>query len=414
MDRGVAVEKKVDSRDLKPGMYVARLDRPWVETPFLFQGFRIHNQHDITELQRHCRFVYIDIERGEPAARYLDDNPAAARATDTELHDICRSAPGRPVYQDTVSVEEELAPARESHRTACDRIGNILDDIRAGRKLNAREAEHAVSGMIESILRNPDAFMWLTKLKDKDSYTYAHSIDACALAITFGRHLGLPRPELQQVAVGTLLFDIGKMKLPTDLLEKPGRLTEAEFTLMQAHVEHSVGLMTESKDISRTSIEVAYSHHERHNGKGYPRGLRSDQTSVYGKIAAIVDCYDAITSDRPYAVAVSPHEAIRSLYEWRNVDFQEELVEQFIQCLGVYPTGTLVELSTGQVGIVLSQNRVRRLRPKVMLVLNADKDVYEIAPTVDLMVEESASRKLEIARSLEPGAYGIDPAAYFL
>ena len=410
------MEKQVATQDLQLGMYVSRLDRPWLETPFLFQGFTLQNAHDIAELQRHCQFVYIDIERGEPAKRYLDTPRAAPGRADADLKRICRSSPGNPVYTDTVSVEEELAPARDSHQEACDRIGNILDDIRSGRKLNVAAAEQAVSSMIESILRNPDAFMWLSKLKNKDSYTYAHSIDACALAITFGRHLGLPRPELEQVAVGTLLFDIGKMKLPEELLDKPGRLTDEEFTLMQAHVTHSVELMADTKGIGPVSIEVAYSHHERHNGSGYPRGLTSEQTSVYGKIAAIVDCYDAITSDRPYSVAVSPHEAIRSLYEWRNIDFQEEVVEQFIQCLGVYPTGTLVELNTGQVGIVLSQNRVRRLRPKVMLVLNADKHAYDIAPTVDLMVEtvDSQGHMLEIARSLDPGSYGIDPTAYFL
>lgn len=410
------MEKQVASQDLQLGMYVTRLDRPWLETPFLFQGFTIQDAHDIAELQRHCRFVYIDIERGAPSRRYLDTPRAAPTRADADLKRICRSNPGKPVYPDTASVEEELAPARDSHQEACERIGNILDDVRSGRKLNVAAAEQAVSSMIESILRNPDAFMWLSKLKNKDSYTYAHSIDACALAITFGRHLGLPKPELEQVAVGTLLFDIGKMKLPEELLEKPGRLTDAEFALMQAHVAHSVELMADAKGISQTSIEVAYSHHERHNGQGYPRGLTSDQTSVYGKIAAIVDCYDAITSDRPYSVAVSPHEAIRSLYEWRNVDFQEEVVEQFIQCLGVYPTGTLVELNTGQVGIVLSQNRVRRLRPKVMLVLNADKHTYDIAPTVDLMTEtvDRQGQMLEIARSLDPGSYGIDPTAYFL
>ena len=410
------MEKQVDTQDLEPGMYVARLDRPWLETPFLFQGFEIKDQADVAELQRHCRFVYIDIERGEPAKRYMDGKPAQPRRIDSELQRICRASSAQPVYQDTASVEEELAPARDSHHVACDRISDILDDVRSGRKLNVAAAEQAVNNMIESILRNPDAFMWLTKLKNKDSYTYAHSIDACALAITFGRHLGLPRKELQEVAVGTLLFDIGKMKLPEALLEKPGRLTEEEFALMQEHVAHSVNLMQDTKGISPTSIEVAYSHHERHNGGGYPRGLTSERTSVYGKIAAIVDCYDAITSDRPYSVAVSPHEAIRSLYEWRNVDFQEELVEQFIQCLGVYPTGTLVELNTGQVGIVLSQNRVRRLRPKVMLVLNADKHSYDIAPTIDLMLEEAdrQGRMLEITRSLDPGSFGIDPTAYFL
>lgn len=411
------MEKQVSTQDLQRGMYVTRLDRPWLETPFLFQGFTIQNAGDIAELQRHCRFVYIDIERGQPAKRYLNEGMRSApRHTDADIKRLCRGTPGQPVYPDTTSVEQEMAPARDSHQDACDHVGNILDDLRSGRKLNVAAAEQAVSSMIESILRNPDAFMWLSKLKNKDSYTYAHSIDACALAITFGRHLGLPRTELEQVAVGTLLFDIGKMKLPEELLEKPGRLTEAEFTLMQAHVAHSVELMADTKGISPTSIEVAYSHHERHNGRGYPRGLTSEQTSVYGKIAAIVDCYDAITSDRPYSVAVSPHEAIRSLYEWRNVDFQEEVVEQFIQCLGVYPTGTLVELNTGQIGIVLSQNRVRRLRPKVMLVLNGDKHAYAIAPTVDLMTEsvDQQGQMLEITRSLDPGAYGIDPAAYFL
>ena len=410
------MEKKVARDELALGMYVSRLDRPWLETPFLFQGFLIQNQDDIAELQRHCQYVYIDIEKGKPAKQYLDFKPSQQQRTDANLKRICRSTLDKPVYPDTVSVEEELAPARDSHHVACERISNILDDVRCGRKLNVAAAEQAVNSMIESILRNPDAFMWLTKLKNKDSYTYTHSIDACALAITFGRHLGLPRQELEQVAVGTLLFDIGKMKLPEALLDKPGRLTEEEFALMQAHVAHSVHLMADTKGVSPASIEVAYSHHERHNGCGYPRGLTSEKTSVYGKIAAIVDCYDAITSDRPYSVAVSPHEAIRNLYEWRNVDFQEELVEQFIQCLGVYPTGTLVELNTGQVGIVLSQNRVRRLRPKVMLVLNADKHAYNIAPTVDLMVEaiDHQGQLLEITRSLNPGSFGIDPTAYFM
>lgn len=411
------MEKKVDTQDLAPGMYISRLDRPWVETPFPFQGFRIKDQNDVANLQRDCQFVYIDIERGEPAKRYLETTTrSATRRIDTGLQRILRSKPGRPVYTDRVSVEEELTPARASHHSACERVSNILDDVRSGRKLNVGAAQQAVNSMIESILRNPDAFMWLSKLKNKDSYTYTHSIDTCALAITFGRHLGLPRKDLEQVAIGTLLFDIGKMKLPEEFLDKPGRLTEAEFALMQEHVAHSVHLMTNSKGISATSIEVAFSHHERHNGSGYPRGLTSDQTSVYGKIAAIVDCYDAITSERPYSVAMSPHDAIRSLYEWRNVDFQEELVEQFIQCLGVYPTGTLVELNTGQIGIVLSQNRVRRLRPKVMLVLNADKHAYDIAPTIDLMIEaaDRQGQMLEISRSLDPGSYGIDPTAYFL
>lgn len=408
------VERKVDSQYLKTGMYVSRLDRPWIETPFPFQGFYIRAVKDIQRLQRYCRFVYIDTERGAAAARYLrpDDDRAVAR----EVRAICSNATIKSRYRKTESFESELQMAREQHSKLRHLVRNVMDDVRAGRKIGAVSVRHAVAGMIESILRNPDAFLWLARLKEADTYTYDHAIGCCTLAVAFGRHLGFSKADLMRLAVGTLLFDIGKMKLPQSLFSHSGPLSQREFELMKEHVGYSVELMQETKGMDPVAIDIAMHHHERHDGSGYPGGLSNGQIPVYGQIAGLVDCYDAITSDRPHQPALSPHAAVNKLYQWRNVDFQDALVEQFIQCLGVYPTGTIVELTNGQVGIVLVQNKIRRLRPKVMLVLDANKDRYDIAPTVDLMTEneDNDGAKLEIKGALSPGAYGIDPKEFYI
>lgn len=407
------MEKKVKTEDLKIGMYVARLDRPWVDTPFMFQGFYIRDQKDIDTLRQYCHYIFTDYDRQE-----LDDYRLQhMRAEEYAAKPGACELPTRKVnYETTTSIEEELVFARECHTNLAHLVNEIMTDVRAGKEINFPGARKIVSSMIESIARNPDAFMWLTKLKDTDSYTYKHSMDAAILAVTLGRHLGLTKHELQELAIGTLLFDIGKMKLPPELLSKPGRLTDAEFTLVKKHVEYSVDTLKQIKGISPRSIEIAMYHHERHNGSGYPHGLRGNQIPVFARIAAIVDCYDAITSDRTYNRAISSHDAIKQLYEWRNIDFQEEMIEQFIQCLGVYPTGSLVELSTGEVGVVLSQNRVRRLRPKIMLILDKDKVAYDHYPTLDLIKEETdkEGKPLEILTSHEPGAFGIDPHAFYL
>lgn len=234
--------------------------------------------------------------------------------------------------------------------------------------------------------------------------------------MAFGRHLGLPKKDIKNLGMSALLFDIGKMKVPRELLIKPGRLTKDEYLVIRKHVQHSVEIIENIKGINDAVISIASTHHERFDGTGYPRGLRRNRIPLFGKIASIVDCYDAITSIRPYRKAISPTEALRMLYRQRNRAFQDELVEQFIQCLGVYPTGTLVELNTGEVGIIIAQNAIRRLRPKIMLILNKNKVAYDRFETLDLAIEnvDDDGNLLDISRSLQPGTYGIDPKEYYL
>lgn len=406
--------RKIDSGELRLGMYVSSLDRPWVETAFLFQGLKLERLEDIQYLQERCAYVYVDDERSD-----LQSSAPRSRLyrKPRDPVSVLREQYGEPVvYEDKHSAEDELRTARPLYQSALNLIGELWARIDAGQPLPLSEARQVAEGVVESVLRNPDAFMWLRLLRSSDNYTYRHAVDSCSLAAAFGRQIGLPRKVLGEVALGALLMDIGKTRVAHELLQRRGPLDEAEMEQLRGHVQYGLELIHKSGKVPEVTLEMVRTHHERFNGEGYPRGLAGAQIPVVGRMAAIVDCYDAITSDRPYQKAVTPHEAVRLMYEWRNVDFQEELIEQFIQCLGVYPTGSLVELNSGEVGIVYAQNRVRRLRPKIMLVLGRDKQPLDFAPTVDLLseAEKEDGMKLAIVRAVDPGEFDIDLADYYL
>lgn len=403
------MKKKIDVHDLKYGMWVSELDRPWRDTPFLFQGFEIRWKEDLETLRRVCEHVYIDT-----------DLTADLRPRDITLVGLDGCPAGvdgtPPGYENRTSLEEELETAKGLYTSATDVLTEILDNVEFKKKISARQVKQTVAGMANSIIRNPDAFTLLTTLKTKDSYTYLHALDVCILALVFGRHLGFSKEELEVLGTGTLLLDIGKMRLPKELLEKPDRLTRAEFEVIKDHVPYSVEIMSNIRGIAADSVETAHTHHERISGRGYPRNLSGKEIPIFGKIAAILDCYDAMTSERAYRRALSPHRALRKIYAQRNEKFQDALVEQFIQCIGIYPVGSLVELSTGEVAVVLSQNRLRRLRPKVMVLLDKNKQRTEAAPVIDLMsvLNDPSGEPLEITDVLEPGAYGINPKEFYL
>lgn len=408
--------KKLTIQELEVGMYVQELDRPWAETPFMFQGFPIKNNNEIGMLMELCEYVYIDVERGMDAPRDYRKPVSSDKSVSQELLDIATNKQTESCYPDTTDVEHELDAARKIYEDAHNSVRDMFDTLGSGGKVNILEIRDTTNRIVDSVLRNPDAFTLLQKLKYKDRYHYSHAINSCALAASFSRHLGLPREELKEIALGGLMLDIGILKMPNALLKKQGRLTPAMFKLVRHHVDFGIRFLKNIPEFPGTALEMVATHHERVNGKGYPRGLGGEHIPVCGRIAAIVDCYLAMISERPYKKSISEHEAICEIYKWRNIDFNEELVEQFIQCVGAYPTGTLVELSSGQVGIILSQNRLRRLYPKVLLILNADKTHYQEHHTLDLWeyARKSKGKALDIKRALESDAFGIDPADYYL
>lgn len=416
MDIMIEVDK------VKLGMFVAQLDRPWLGTPFHFQGFWVNDRNAINNLRQFCRAVWVRTDkRGRPTdvkdAATVDWRERTVRSDrDAQAFDYL---PMRPVnHLDSAIVEDELDAARTARAKACEALDEVVDDIQRGRKIALVGLKDAVTGITESVVRNPDACMWLRLVKDRDSYTYYHLLDTSALAIAFGRHLGFSRVELADIGLGAMLIDIGKLKLPAELVRKSTPLTELEQQMVKKHVDYSVELLHQVPDISKRVFDIVQAHHECFNGSGYPRGLAGRDIPPFARMVAITDFFDAITSDRPYALGISPHDAMRRLYDNCGKSFQRELVEQFIQCLGIYPTGTLVELHSGEVGIVVGQNRVRRLLPRLMLILGADKQ--PLANFVDMDLATQANKlgedytAITIKRSVEPEAHGIDPRQFYL
>jgi HD-GYP domain-containing protein (c-di-GMP phosphodiesterase class II) len=383
---------KVAVGDLKIGMYVDRLDRPWTETRFMYQGFFIHNQETIEELQRTCEYVFVDVARREEA------KPAAPRQPHVER------------YPATALVEKEIVRAKSIHREASAAAKNIYTQMLQSGRLDIDLARLTVGTMLDSMLRNPDALVWLTRMKQHDSYIFSHALNASIWGIAFARHLGLDQDEIYEVGLGCMLFDVGKTQLPLTLLLKPMPLTEEETKLERTHVAHSLTILRGMEGITPRIMEMVKCHHERFDGSGYAGGLKGAAIPVFAKIAGIVDTYDALVSFRPYAGERSPHEAVRYVYALRGTLFQPEVVEKFMQLVGAFPTGSVVELNTGAVGVVLAQNQ-QRLRPRLALVLDEDKRRMDYPAVVDMMYDNpwSDSGQFWVDRCLQNGAYGVDP-----
>lgn len=415
------MEVQIDVNNVKLGMFVARLDRPWLGTPFAFQGFWVRNIETIDHLKSYCSSVWIRTDKKGRATDVEDpgdvDWKDRTMRSDREAR-IIDYLPHKPLeHPDTVSVEQELDAAHSARKRLCDALDEVVDDIKRERKIAIIGLRDAVSGLTDSVLGNPDACMWLRLVKNRDSYTYYHLLDTSALTIAFGRHLGFSHGELADLGLGAMLIDIGKLKLPQELIVKTDRLTEAEQELTRKHVEFGLEIVRQAPGVNSRILDIVASHHERYDGKGYPLGLAFRKIPPYARMVAIADCFDAITSDKPYAAGVTPHEAMRKLYDESDRAFQRELVEQFIQCIGIYPTGTLVELTTGEVGVIVGQNRVRRLRPRLLLILDADKRKLDPFVELDLMSEEAGQNGKPVAsirRSVDPEQYGLDPRQLYI
>jgi HD-GYP domain-containing protein (c-di-GMP phosphodiesterase class II) len=403
---------KVDVSDLATGMFISGLDRPWLGTPFYTQGFLIESDEDIRRVCDFCQFVYVDTHK--------------SRFITPKLHrEITKDRPRVPIekifaghelkpYSDDAAWKDEHPRAKAALETLLQDITDIFEKVSSAGKVDAIRMKKSADPIIASISRNPDACLWLGRLKQHDQYSYQHSISVAIWAVALGRQLGLQKHDLRSLAIGGMLMDVGKILVDPELLRANRPLTEEETREMRHHVAHGVHLVKKSGIINQDVLDMVAFHHERYDGSGYPRGLSHDQIPPFARIAAIVDTYDAITSNRSYAAPRAPAEAIKELYQERDVKFQAELVEAFIQAVGIYPAGTIVELTSGEVGLVVAESRTRRLLPKVILILDARKNEYRKPRLVDLQDTANNGRgnPISISRSLEPGAHGIDISRY--
>jgi HD-GYP domain-containing protein (c-di-GMP phosphodiesterase class II) len=535
--------RKVKSADLRIGMFVADLDRPWIDTPFLLQGFLIEDREQLDQVIGCCSWVMIDPQRSigsayeplpkpQPLERReaieaplvvitkvaapvdgpsedsetssdadhrsipnkktaLNDIQANATAKgrtsfavemrtasqsdepeDDQISPVDRGAirarldagtgrkPGlfsqlkesvrnlfltkqkddidydkiddeynttgayvRPsfipetvqltIYEDKLTVEEEIAFAHEAFTRTNDLLHRVTEDIRTGGALQIEDVEAVIDDMVESMVRNPDAMMWVARLREQNMSTYGHGLSVAVNLVAFGRHLGYPKNSLSHLGLLGMLLDLGKIKIPIELLEKHERLTPAEFDLVKQHVQFGLDILHQTPNIHSDVLDGVAQHHERMNGKGYPFGLVGEKITVFGRMAGIADSYAAMTQQRNYAETASPHEALQTMSSFAGTQFHSEMLEQFIQSIGAFPVGSLVELSTGEVAVVATHNKLKRLKPKVMIITEADKTVRKFPTTKDLLYDVS-EKPVYIRRGLPPKAFGLDVSEFYL
>jgi len=383
-------------------MFVSGLDRPWTQTPFPLQGFYIRDLDEIKQLKLHCNHVYIDVVKGSPPvktrlrklSKRASRKPVRAEAA-SRVTDVTPIRVRRDVYVDVAPVEKEIGQAKALHQQVYRAVGSVMSQINVdAQQVPIKDTKRAASAMVDSIVRSPDAFTWLSRVREKDEYTYGHAVRSAVWAILFGRHIGLPKPELDILAMGVLLKDLGKAKLPRQIIEK-SKKNAVEREAYEKFVDYGIEILRDLPDVKPRVTSVVKTHCERVNGSGFPAHLRGDKIPLLGKIAGIVTYYDETTNPRNEN-PISPSKAVSNLYEARGIEFQEDLVVEFIRAIGLYPTGTLVELNTGEVGVVVEQNFERRLKPKLMIVLDAVKQPLLTPEPLDLAKDEKHKRsKLE-------------------
>jgi HD-GYP domain-containing protein (c-di-GMP phosphodiesterase class II) len=389
--------------ELQFGMYIAELDRPWTETPFKFQGFVLKTHQELEVLSKYCRAVFVDPDRHEVLSP-LSDTVAPQARTRVDL-----TRGGKVRWNEISTIELEYPRAAASYGAAEVLIREALVVLRSGQTLHADKLREAVSLLTESVLRNPDAMLLFSKLWEKGDYTQSHALDCSIYMAAFGRFLEMSRDDIVLLGYLGLLQDVGKVKLPAGLMEKPGRLIPIEYQIAQKHVRHSAEILRGTPGLPWQLADLATLHHERLDGSGYPRRLKGNDIGMIGSIAGIVDTFDALTARRPYAAPISPSDALKVLYKGRGTLFDSYLVEQFIRCIGIFPLGSVVELNGGEVGTVIAQNPGKRLQPRVMVVQDAAGNPLRPQKLIDLARGTTASDGLpyRIKRALESGKVPI-------
>jgi len=396
------IEVKLPADSLEIGMHVTRLDRPWTEVPVLLQGLTIETPDDIDMLRDHCVFVYIEIEK----EFWLEVAKGSIEQKEEKQY---------PGFREKVGIHAELPKAKLSFDETRGQVDEVLESISNGESFDMDSSRKAIQGCVNSILSNANALLWLTQVKKQDHYTAEHSLRVGILAIAFGRFLGLNDYDLEVLGLCGMLHDVGKVKIPDDILNKPGRLTRIEFDIMKEHAALGKDILLKHDGVEKLIIDTAHYHHERFDGKGYPEQVNAAYLHQYVRMISIVDVYDAITSARPYKDGSPAFDALKILFSERGKHFDTDLVEAFIRMVGIYPPGTLVEMTNGEVGIVVSANTDSRLRPKVELVLTSDKKIRPpyIINLLDEIPDTSGSPYV-IKEGVTNGTYGVDVKDYIL
>ncbi|MDR9425766.1 MAG: DUF3391 domain-containing protein [Marinobacter sp.] len=411
-------QKKLAVHDLEIGMFVSDLDRPWHHTPFPIQGFHIRSQNDIQALVSHCRWVMVDVEEGRSSLTTGQSGHSAKSSLrghgrqELKLPPLSIRHPVR--HQSENTLQKEVKVSKQLLNDAEQALQSTFSSVRPGQAPDLRPAATVTRKMVASVIRQPNALLWLSRTRQYHDFVYRHALNTAVWAMVCGRQLGLDEDLLNYLGLGCLLSQVGKTTLPLDLVIHERQLSQDDYATYRSYVNRGVDMLS-TAGLPKAVMAVVQSHRERHNGSGFPKGIRGDRIPVLAKIAGLAEFFESLITPRGDHVPMTPSRAVALLYETRNIEFQEDLVENFIQGIGIYPTGSLVELSNGQRGIVVSHTPERRLWPRVMVMQDAEHRPLKTAHVVDLArFNESVSpaEALTVRDCLPNGTEGLDPSSY--
>jgi len=391
---------RIHVKQLRLGMYIHELCGSWMDHPFWRGNFLLDNPSDLrTLLSTGLKEVWIDDAKGLGVEGGKDEQAIAAEVEATLAQ---ADATGKTVQR--IDVAQEAARAIKICAQSKQAVTSMFNEARMGKALSADDALPIVEEISTSVMRNPDALIGLARLKNKDEYTYMHSVAVCALMVSLARQLGLDDEQVRQAGLAGLLHDVGKMMIPLNILNKPGKLTDAEFATVRNHPIEGHKMLLEGSGITDVALDVCLHHHEKMDGSGYPERLADTQISLYAKMGAVCDVYDAITSNRPYKTGWEPAESLRKMAEWSKGHFDTVIFHAFVKSVGIYPTGSLVKLESGHLGVIMGQTGKSLLTP-VVKVFFSIKSNGRISP--EMLDLSKPDCKDKIASHEDPAKWDI-------
>lgn len=384
--------KKIDVKQLSVGMYLKEFCGSWIDHPFWRNSFVITDPKDIERIRASkIQAAWIDCAKGLDVAP--DATPLSEAETESQVDAELKLAIQSTRDTAPASMHEEMARAAKICAQAKQAVTSMFEEARMGKAVDSGNARKLVEEISDSVTRNPGALISLARLKTADDYTYMHSVAVCALMISLGRQIGVDENTIPRLGIAGLLHDLGKAMMPQDVLNKPGKLTDEEFGIMKRHPSEGAKLLQSSESIDDIALDVALHHHEKTDGSGYPEGLKDNEISLYAKMGAVCDVYDAITSNRPYKAGWDPAESLRRMAEWANGHFDPTVFQAFVKSLGIYPIGSLVRLSSGRLGLVVEQSPKSLLTPRIKVFFSTRSNT-RIRPTLIDLSQPGCSEKI--------------------
>jgi len=414
--------EKVLVHHLAIGMYVSALDRPWLETDYLMEGFYIGNASDIEKLQKLCKFVYIDVELTRQKIKSISAEPSLfakiKTIANTDIKDISFSRKNKQSsirrddnqYNKSTTFATEFRTANQLYKDITVTASSLFSNAHTGNNIDLPSVKRSATAVVDSVVRNPDAFLWLTRLHEKDTHTHNRSLRTSIWAIAFGRYLGLEKDKLNNLSIALLLCNIGKAKLSIELLENEDDLSDDELLEYQKHVDLTLDALKIMGRTPQAIITIIRAHCERFDGSGYPMQLMGDEIPLLAQIAGLVTYYEQITNRRVQANSLDPTRAVEHLYKLRGKTFMSELVEEFICSIGIYPVGSIVELNSKEIAIIVEQNSKNQLLPQVLILRDVKRQPVTLFKVLDLYeIDQSGGKaRPKIVNTYALGTFGID------